>query len=141
MSNRTLTDEQRRDIVRYRMENARTALGEKSAVKTSQLRREPASHNDMAAEIETDTVVRLHLYAEGDEHGRCGVVTGVIHAVDGGVVEAVFAVTLDFGQHIAGDYDDFINHTLETVDELLPQASLFIDILLGQLNEWLEDKH
>jgi len=46
-----------------------------------------------------------------------------------------------FSKRSTGDYDDFINHTLETVDELLPQASLFIDILLGQLNEWLEDKH
>ena len=30
MSNRTLTEEQRRDIVRYRMENARKMLGLKT---------------------------------------------------------------------------------------------------------------
>ena len=36
-----------------------------------------------------------------------------------------------------GDYDDFINHTLDTVDELLPQARQFIGTLISQLEEWL----
>ena len=42
-----------------------------------------------------------------------------------------------FSKRSTGDYDDFINHTLETVDELLPQARQFINTLISQLEEWL----
>ena len=45
-----------------------------------------------------------------------------------------------FSKRSTGDYDDFINHTLETVDELLPQARKFIETLISQLNEWLQNQ-
>lgn len=45
-----------------------------------------------------------------------------------------------FSKRSTGDYDDFINHTLETVDELLPQARQFIDTLISQLEEWLQGR-
>lgn len=42
-----------------------------------------------------------------------------------------------FSKRSTGDYDDFINHTLTTVDELLPQACLFVNTLGEQLDDWL----
>ena len=45
-----------------------------------------------------------------------------------------------FSKRSTGDYDDFINHTQTTVDELLPQARLFINTLIGQLDEWLHEQ-
>lgn len=83
MSNRTLTEEQRRDIVRYRMENARKMLEE----------------------------VKSH--RSNGFYSRL------------------------FSKRSTGDYDDFINHTLTTVDELLPQACLFVNTLGEQLDDWL----
>lgn len=45
-----------------------------------------------------------------------------------------------FSKRSTGDYDGFINHTLETVDVLLPQARQFIDTLISQLEEWLQGR-
>ena len=45
-----------------------------------------------------------------------------------------------FSKRSTGDYDDFINHTLDTVDELLPQARQFIGTLISQLEEWLREQ-
>lgn len=31
------------------------------------------------------------------------------------------------------NYDDFVNHSLETVDELLPQARVFVETLISKI--------
>ena len=40
-----------------------------------------------------------------------------------------------FSNRNTGDYDDFVNHTLVTVNELLPQAKQFVQTIFAQLNE------
>jgi len=141
MSNHTLTDEQRRDIVRYRMENARNMLVEVES------HRENGFYNTavnrmyyacyyaatamliaLGIEVKSHDGVRLNL-------GRHVVMAGRLSPELGRFYSRLFS------KRSTGDYDDFINHTLETVDELLPQARQFIDSLLDQLEKWLEDKH
>ena len=39
-----------------------------------------------------------------------------------------------YSKRTTGDYDDFINHTAETVDELYPQAQLFVKNIEDLLN-------
>ena len=36
-------------------------------------------------------------------------------------------------------YDDFVNHTLQTVEELYPQAVLFVDVIKAYIDKWLKD--
>jgi uncharacterized protein (UPF0332 family) len=36
-----------------------------------------------------------------------------------------------------GDYDDFFNHSIETVDELMPDAKIFIQTIKDWVNMWL----
>jgi len=38
-----------------------------------------------------------------------------------------------FSKRSTGDYDDFVNHSLETVDELLPQARIFVETLISKI--------
>lgn len=138
MNRRTLTDGQRRDIVRYRMENARKMLAEVES------HRENGFYNTavnrmyyacyyaatamliaLGIEVKSHDGVRLSL-------GRHVVLTGRLSPELGRFYSRLFS------KRSTGDYDDFINHTLETVDELLPQARSFIGVLFSQLNEWME---
>ena len=140
MSNRTLTDEQRCEIVRYRMENARKTF------KEVKIHRENGFYNtavnrmyyacyyaatamliSMGIEVKSHDGVRLNL-------GKHVVITGLLSSEQGRFYSRLFS------KRSTGDYDDFVNHTLATVDDLLPQAERFINTLLTQLEDWLE-KH
>lgn len=46
-----------------------------------------------------------------------------------------------FSKRSAGDYDDFFNHSLSTVEELMPQAYQFVDTLRTKLEAWLNDNN
>ena len=140
MNKRTLTDEQRRDIVRYRMENAQKMLSEVES------HRENGFYNtavnrmyyacyyaatamliSMGIEVKSHDGVRLNL-------GKYVVMEGRLSPDLGRFYSRLFS------KRSTGDYDDFINHTLTTVDELLPQARQLISTLLSQLDEWLEEQ-
>ena len=42
-----------------------------------------------------------------------------------------------FSKRSSGDYEDFINHTLSTVDELFPQAQLFVESIKQLLQPYI----
>lgn len=135
---RTLTDEQRCDIVRYRMENAEKLLVEVESHRangfynTAVNRMYYACYYAATAELISQGIqvkshdgVRLNL-------GKYVVLTGKLSPELGRFYSRLFS------KRSTGDYDDFINHTLETVEELLPQAQLFVKTLLDGLDKWLK---
>lgn len=137
MSNRTLTEEQRRDIVRYRMENARKMLEEVKSHRSNGFFNTAVNRMyyacyyaatamliSMGIEVKSHDGVRLNL-------GRHIVLEGRLSPELGRFYSRLFS------KRSTGDYDDFINHTLTTVDELLPQACLFVNTLGEQLDDWL----
>ena len=79
----------------------------------------------MAIEVKSHDGVRLNL-------GKHVVMEGLLSPELGRFYSRLFS------KRSTGDYDDFVNHTLETVNELLPQARLFIDTLISQLEEWMQ---
>lgn len=138
MSNRTLTDQQRCDIVRYRMENALKMLSEVESHRQNGFYNTAVNRMyyacyyaatakliSMGIEVKSHDGVRLNL-------GKHVVMTGILSPELGRFYSRLFS------KRSTGDYDDFVNHTLETVDELLPNARLFINTLITQLNEWLQ---
>lgn len=137
MSIRTLTEEQRRDIVRYRMENARKMLEEVKSHRSNGFYNTAVNRMyyacyyaatamliSMGIEVKSHDGVRLNL-------GRHIVLEGRLSPELGRFYSRLFS------KRSTGDYDDFINHTLTTVDELLPQACLFVNTLGEQLDDWL----
>lgn len=135
MSKRTLTDDQRRDIVHYRIENAQKMLFEVES------HRENGFYNtainrmyyacyyaatamlvSLGVEVKSHDGVRLNL-------GKHVVMQGLLSPELGRFYSRLFS------KRSTGNYDDFVNHTLETVDELLPQARLFVETLVSQLKE------
>lgn len=136
---KTLTEEQRRDIVQYRMESAHSTLEEVES------HRQNGFYN---------TAVNRMYYA-------CYYAATALLIADGITVKSHDGVRQKFGMHIiltgrmptsmgrfysrlfskrsTGDYDDFVNHTIETVDELLPQARLFIETAQRLTDLWMAD--
>ena len=76
----------------------------------------------LGVEVESHDGVRLNL-------GKHVVMQGLLSPELGRFYSRLFS------KRSTGDYDDFVNHTLETVDELLPQARLFVETLVSQLEE------
>jgi uncharacterized protein (UPF0332 family) len=138
--NKTLTQEQRISIVRYRMENAEKTFAEVA------VHRENGFYN---------TAVNRLYYA-------CYYAATAILVANGIEVKSHDGVRMNLGKHIVqtgmlspelgrffsrlfskrstGDYDDFFNHTLENVDELIPDAKLFIQAIKDLTDKWLKEQ-
>ena len=140
--NKTLTDEQRRDIMRYRMESAESTL----------------------AEVETHRANGFYNTAVNRLYYACYYAATAILIANGIEVKSHDGVRMNLGKHIVqegilspelgryfsrlfskrstGDYDDFFNHNIETVDELMPDAKLFIQTIKDWTDKWLiEQEH
>ena len=137
--NKTLTLEERVNLVRYRMESAENTLAE------VRVHRENGFYN---------TAVNRLYYA-------CYYAATAILIANGIEVKSHDGVRMNLGKHIVqegilppelgryfsrlfskrstGDYDDFFNHTRETLDELMPNAKLFIQVIREWTNNWLKD--
>ena len=140
MSNQTLTDEQRCDIVKYRMENARKMLAEVESHRENGFYNTAVNRMYYACYYAA-TAMLISLGVEVKSHDGVRLNLGKYVVMKGRLLPELgrFYSRL-FSKRSTGDYDDFINHTLETVDDLLPQAKEFIDTLLSQLNDWLSSQ-
>ena len=135
--NKTLTLEQRINIVRYRMENAESTL----------------------AEVETHRANGFYNTAVNRLYYACYYAATAILIANGIEVKSHDGVRMNLGKHIVqegvispelgrffsrlfskrstGDYDDFFNHSIETVDELMPDAKLFVQTIKEWTDKWL----
>ena len=135
--NKTLTQEQRINIVRYRMENAESTL----------------------AEVETHRANGFYNTAVNRLYYACYYAATAILIANGIEVKSHDGVRMNLGKHIVqecvispelgrffsrlfskrstGDYDDFFNHSIETVDELMPDAKLFVQTIKEWTDKWL----
>lgn len=62
------------------------------------------------------------------------VLKGVIDAEDGRFYSQLFS------KRETGDYEDFINHDLKTVESLFPVARLFVAIIENRVSQWLANQ-
>ena len=140
MSDVTLTEEQRRDIVRYRMESARRMLEEVESHRQNGFYNTAVNRMYYACYYAA-TAMLISLGINVKSHDGVRLKLGKEIVMEGRLSPELgrFYSRL-FSKRSTGDYDDFVNHTLTTVDELLPQAQLFINTLLAQLEHWLKEK-
>lgn len=135
-----LTDEQRVDIVRYRLENAKNTLAEVKSHRENGFYNTAVNRMYYACYYAARAIlVAYHIEAKTHDGvrqqlGLNFVVTGKIPQEQGRFYSRLFS------KRTTGDYDDFINHTVGTVDELFPQAQSFVDTIAGLLNVWLEEQ-
>ena len=138
--NKTLTKEQRISIVRYRIESAENTL----------------------AEVETHRANGFYNTAVNRLYYACYYAATAILIANGIEVKSHDGVRMNLGKFIVqediltpelgryfsrlfskrstGDYDDFFNHSIETVDELMPDAKLFIQTIKDWIELWLKEQ-
>ena len=134
-----LTEQQRIDIVRYRLENAWNTLAEVESHKengfynTAINRMYYACYYAVSALLIANGIVTKSHDGVRHQFGLNFVLTGKISPEQGRFFSRLFS------KRSTGDYDDFINHSLETVDELLPQAQVFVKTIAAMLNVWFAE--
>ena len=138
--NKTLTQEQRISIVCYRIESAENTL----------------------AEVETHRANGFYNTAVNRLYYACYYAATAILIANGIEVKSHDGVRMNLGKYIVqegiltpelgryfsrlfskrstGDYDDFFNHSIETVDELMPDAKLFIQTIKDGIELWLKEQ-
>lgn len=132
-----LTEEQRKDIVRYRMENAQNTLEEVKSHRengyynTAINRMYYACYYAASALLIANGIVTKSHDGVRQQLGLKFVLTGKITQEQGKFYSRLFS------KRSSGDYEDFINHTLSTVDELFPQAQLFVESIKQLLQPYI----
>ena len=132
----TLTKEQRIAIVQYRMENANNTLKEVEShiqngfYNMAVNRMYYACYYAASANgVETkshDGVRRMV--------GQELILKGIIDAEYGRFYSQLFS------KRETGDYEDFINHDLKTVESLFPVARSFVSIIENCVSQWLTNQ-
>lgn len=132
-----LTEEQRKDIVRYRMENALTTLEEVKSHRengfynTAINRMYYACYYAASALLIANGISTKSHEGVRQQLGLNFVLTGKMSQEQGKFYSRLFS------KRSSGDYEDFINHTVATVDELFPQAQEFVDTIAKMLHFYL----
>ena len=138
--NKSLTLDQRISIVRYRMESAESTLAEVETHRTNGFYNTAVNRLYYACyyaatailiangiEVKSHDGVRMNL-------GKHIVQTGILSPKLGRYFSRLFT------KRSTGDYDDFFNHSAATVDELIPDAKLFIQTIKDWIDKWLEEQ-
>lgn len=135
-----LTDEQRADIVKYRIENARNTLVEVKSHRDNGFYNTAVNRMYYACYYAARAILTAYCIEAKSHEGvrqQLGlnfVLTGKISQEQGRFYSRLFS------KRTTGDYDDFINHTLETVDELYPLAQAFVNTIAELLSVWFEEQ-
>ena len=132
-----LTDQNRIDIVRYRIENANQTLAEVETHKANGYYNTAVNRMYYACYYAASALL-IAYGIETKSHdgvrqqlGKQMVLTGKLSAELGKFYSQLFA------KRTSADYEDFISQTLETVENLLPTAQLFVKTVEQMVNDWL----
>ena len=135
-----LTDEQRVDRVKYLLENAFNTLSEVESHRENGFYNTAVNRLYYACYYAARAILTAyHIEAKSHEGvrqqlGLNFVLTGKISEEQGRFYSRLFS------KRTTGDYDDFINHTLETVDELYPLAQAFVNTIAELLRVRFEEQ-
>lgn len=132
-----LTDQNRIDIVRYRIENANQTLAEVETHKANGYYNTAVNRMYYACYYAASALL-IAYGIETKSHdgvrqqlGKQMVLTGKLSAELGKFYSQLFA------KRTSADYEDFISQTLETVENLLPTAQVFVKTVEQMVNDWL----
>ena len=134
-----MTEEERKDIVLYRIQNAEATLAEVESHKlngfynTAINRMYYACFYAVSALLISNNVeVKSH---EGvrQKFGLLFVKTGIVPTELGKFYSLIYA------KRTSGDYEDFINHDLDTVEKFQPQAQQLVEQIKDILSEYITE--
>ena len=132
-----MTDEQRRDIVIYRIDNAVSTLNEikehisNGFYNTAVNRMYYACFYAVSALLIAYQIEVKSHDGTRQKFGQHFVLTGIVPKEAGKFYRMIFE------KRSAGDYEDFITHDLKTAETLYPETKLFINRIKELIDSWL----
>ena len=136
-----MTDEQRRDIVSYRMENALNTLHEVKEhishgfYNTAVNRMYYACFYAVSALLIAHQIEVKSHDGTRQKFGQHFVLTGIVPKEFGKFYRMIFE------KRSAGDYEDFITHNLETAEMLYPETEKFVSSIKELVDFWFTEQH
>lgn len=134
-----LTDQERIDIVRYRIDNAQSTLAEVNVhiqnrfYNTAVNRMYYACYYAASALLIANGVTTKSHDGVKQMFGLHFIKTGVLPRHLSSIYSTLFK------RRLSGDYDDMFDNTLESVTEIYPKAQEFIITVKEKVDQWLAE--
>ena len=135
-----MTDEERIDVVRYRIQNAESTMAEVESHKANGFYNTAINRMYYACFYAVSALLvanKIEVKSHDGARQKLGlffVRTGKISSELGKFYSLIFA------KRTSGDYEDFINHDLDTVEKYQPQAQMLIEEIKNLLSEFIDTK-
>lgn len=132
-----MTEQQRKDIVRYRIQSAEDTLAEVLSHRENGFYNTAVNRMYYACFYAASALLIAHCIEvkshEGvrQKLGQHFVLAGLLTHEQGRFYSKLFS------KRSTGDYEDFVTHNLQTVDELYPDAKAFVAAIKTLLASWL----
>lgn len=134
-----LTDKDRIDIVRYRIENAQNTLNEIESHIQNGFFNTAANRMYYACYYAASALLIINGITTKSHDGVRQMFS--LHFVKTGILpmhlSRIYAVL--FKQRTSGNYDDMFDNSLESVTELYPQAKEFVSTIKENVDTWLAE--
>ena len=132
-----LTDQERKDIVRYRMENAMDTLAEVDVHIQNQFYNTAANRLYYACYYAVSALLIANGIATKSHDGVIQMFG--VHFIRTGVFPAHYGKYYSqlFKERQTGDYEDLFNHDKESVAELYPKAKDLVSAVKDKVDQWL----
>lgn len=134
-----MTDEQRKDIVIYRMDNAIGTLHEVTEHISNGFYNTAVNRMYYACFYAVSALLIAHKIevkshdGTRQKFGQHFVLTGILPKEYGKFYRMIFE------KRSAGDYEDFITHDLKTAEMLYPETERFVYRIYGLIDCWLAE--
>lgn len=134
-----LTQQERYDIVSYRIENAQKTLGEIENLISLKYYNTAANRMYYACFYAVCALLIANKINTKSHDGVKQMFS--LHFIKTGIFPMHLSSTYStlFKQRLSGDYDDMFDSTFETVNELYPKAQEFIDAVKEKVDAWLAE--
>lgn len=134
-----LTQQQRYDIVTYRMENAQKTLGEIEALVALKYYNTAANRMYYACYYAACTLLIANKVNTKSHDGIKQMFSQHFIKTGDFPMRLSRIYSTLFKQRLSGDYDDMFDNTFETVTELYPKAQEFIASVKEKVDQWLTE--
>lgn len=134
-----LTDQERKDVVIYRIENAQRTLDEVKELLKLQYYNTAANRLYYAAFYAACALLVAYKINTKSHDGVRQMFN--LHFVKTGIFPSYFGKYYNelFNGRTTGDYEDLFNHDAESINRLYPLAQEFIAAVKVKVDEWLAE--
>jgi len=134
-----LTDQERIEVVRYRIENAQHTLAEVTVLIQNEFYNTAANRMYYACYYAASALLVANNIVTKSHDGVRQMLN--MHFIKTGKLPSYFGRNYNqlFSARSTGDYDDLFNHDADSIERLYPLAQEFVSAVKEQVDEWLAE--